>query len=300
MNRRTLQRNLPIFILLALFLGIIIYSFQKKREYEKLKEHFLQDKLELQFELDEMAKNYEGISTKNEDISNRIVKSISNIAALKDSVKKVKEKNFGSLIKYRKLIASLQSENRNLIQEVDSLNNINIALQEKNSAINGELEEKTLVTNELQAKNAALKKVTDDLDYKLAPAKSIQISPISVIAMREKRSGQLAITNKASQTDAFRINFKLIENVLATPGTKKIHIQLKDDAGNVLVPKGEVVLKNKQTILVSDELVAEYEKEDLEVLSLLLIENQELEKGNYTINVFVNYDFTSSSKLTLK
>ena len=260
----------------------------------------MQDKLELQFELDEMAKNYEGISTKNEDISNRIVKSISNIAALKDSVKKVKEKNFGSLIKYRKLIASLQSENRNLIQEVDSLNNINIALQEKNSAINGELEEKTLVTNELQAKNAALKKVTDDLDYKLAPAKSIQISPISVIAMREKRSGQLAITNKASQTDAFRINFKLIENVLATPGTKKIHIQLKDDAGNVLVPKGEVVLKNKQTILVSDELVAEYEKEDLEVLSLLLIENQELEKGNYTINVFVNYDFTSSSKLTLK
>ena len=300
MNRRTLQRNLPIFILLALFLGIIIYSFQKKREYEKLKEHFLQDKLELQFELDEMAKNYEGISTKNEDISNRIVKSISNIAALKDSVKNVKEKNFGSLIKYRKLIASLQSENRNLIQEVDSLNNINIALQEKNSAINGELEEKILATNELQAKNAALKKVTDDLDYKLAPAKSIQISPISVLAMREKRSGQLAITNKASQTDAFRINFKLIENVLATPGTKKIHIQLKDDAGNVLVPKGEVVLKNKQTILVSDELVAEYEKEDLEVLSLLLIENQELEKGNYSINVFVDYDFTSSSKLTLK
>ncbi len=287
-------------VLVACVVLLSLYAFNKRNDYNALLREFTEEKQHLEAELDNISDSYRNISLKNKKLKTKVVLEINKIIALKDAVKKLKVENYAALRQYRKKLGLLREENQKLYSQVDSLAKINTELTTINKTYSVTLEEKTSIASSLEQKNVELKKINEDLLAKIEPATKIQISPVSAIAMKERNNGKLAETTKSSRADVFKVNFKLLENNLADSGEKLIHIQLKDNKDNVVAQKREVVLNNNEKIAISDELTAHYDKEDLEVLSLISIDKNTLEKGDYKINVFVDGKYNSSSVVTLR
>ena len=288
------------YILLIVAISMSFFAFNKHKDYNSLKEVLVEDKNELQAELSGIAKEYKELNIKNKKLSRRVIKEINTIIVLKDSVKNLEIENFGLIRKFRKRISILQQKNKILLATMDSLNTINIDLKKENILANEVLTEKDSLAKELKEQNNTLAAVNKKLKEKIAPAKKIKTSTVMAVAMKEKNSGELINTTKYNRTDVIRVNFKLLENNLTTPGSKKIHIQLKDKQDNVIAVKKEVILKNKDKIECSDELIANYHNEEIEVLSLILVNRDYMEKGEYKVNVFIDGDFSSSSAITLR
>ena len=294
------KTNLIRYTLLSIILFLCFFAFSKIKENNKLKDVFAQDKIELETELDKVVTDYKKLNTKNKKLTRRVITEINKIIALKDSVKKLNVENYTLIRKYRRRLSELQKENKHLHMQVDSLKTANEFLKQDYAAVNKILDENKIATTKLQSENSELAAKYQSLEAKIQPAKKVKISAINAIAMREKSGGSLTETQKSSKTDAFRINFKLLKNTIATPGKKKIHIQLQDNKDEVIAPKVDVELNNNLTIKASDELVADYYNQDVDVLSLILVDREKLDKGNYKVHVFIDGDYTSTSQIALK
>lgn len=286
-------KNALVPLLICLLLISVFFGYKKTTDYNKLEDVFRNEKLTLQSELDEIIEDYKTLSIKRKDLSKRLIKEINRIIALRDSVKSLKASQFRLISRYRKKVETLERQNKKLFFKVDSLSIANKTLQE----------EKTIVTQALDKKSSesqTLAKVNKELKAKVAVASVIKTSPISAIAMKERSSGKLTSTSRSSRADAFKVNFKLLQNDVATKGKKTIYLQVIDQNKNIIALKGETTLKNSKKVGYSHDLTADYNKKDLNILSLILVNRDDINRGIYTINVFVDGNYSGATTVKLR
>lgn len=294
------KTNAFLYLIIALMLLTMLYAYKKSNDYSKLEDAFKLEQKELANELDELIDDYKDLSVKKKDLSKRLVREMNKIIALKDSVSKLKATNYRLIRKYRRKIVTLERENRDLFAKVDSLNIINTYLKEQNLEVVEQLEVKNTLAKQLEKTNKELSTTKNKLAAKVAIAGELKINNVKAVAMKERSSGKLTTTSRSSRADAFRINFKLEKNEFTTPGEKDIYIQITDSSNKVIAPKGVIELKNKNKIEYSDKLVADYYNEQIEVLSLILVNRDNISKGKYTVNIFVEGKHTGKSVVSLR
>lgn len=287
------KRNALVPLLICLLFILAFFSYRKAKDYDKLEAVFKNEKQVLQAELDEIIEDYKTLSIKRKDLSKRLIKEINRIIILRDSVKNLKASQFRLISRYRKKIETLERQNKRLFFKVDSLSIANKTLQE----------EKTVVTQALDKKSSETQTLTQEnkeLQAKVAVASVIKTSPISAIAMKERSSGKLTSTSRSSRADAFRVNFKLLKNDVATKGEKKIYLQVTDQNKNVIASKGKITLKNGKEVNYSHDLTADYHKKDVNILSLILVNRDDINKGIYTISAFVDGNYSGETTVKLR
>lgn len=301
MNSKTRAKTIGlIYLLLGLVVFTTIYSIKKSSDYKEIETVFNQEKADLQEELDNLIEDYRKLSVEKKSFSKRLIKEINKIIALKDSVKVLKASNYNLISKYRKRIYVLERENRKLFARVDSLETINKTLVEEKTLVAEKLTIKDTEAQELEKRNKELKNYQKKLKAKVAVAGVVKSSPIQAFAMKEKRSGELGSTSRSSKTDAFKVVFKLLENKVAVRGNKKVYVQIVDKNNNVISPKGEAKLKDKSEIVFSDELTANYQNNEMSVLSLVPVNRRSMSSGAYKINAFVDGKYSGSTTVSLK
>lgn len=293
-------RNGFLYLLLALLLFSIVYSFKKSQDHAKLQAVFAEEKTELESELTELIEDYKDLSVKKKDLSKRLIREMNKIIALKDSVKNLKASNYKSIRKYRRKIVTLERENRDLFAKVDSLNIINSYLKQQNQEVVAQLEDKNLLAEKLEKTNKELTQSKNELEEKVAKAGEPKIGSLKALVMKERSSGKLTSTSRSSRADAFKISFKLLKNEVARVGQKEIFVQITDDKNNVIASKGVVELKNKNQIEYSDKLVADYQNEEIDALSLVLVNRDNISKGKYNVNVFVDGKYVGKTSVSLR
>ncbi len=286
-------KNAVLIILSFAILFLILYNLKVSSEIKDLQGVFKQEKKDLKNALDEMIKDYTDVVIRKKSLSKRLRIEVQKMKDLRDSVAKLEGNNYNLIRKYRSKIASLERENRRLFIKIDSLNTANQALAQENVITNEILTQKETVNNELIEKNK-------ELEAKVAVASKIEISPVKVIAMKERSSGKLTSTSRSSRTDAFKVNFDLLENVLTTAGKKKVYIQIIDDKKNVITPKGKTSLNNGARIQYSDSLLVNYDNTRLSLVSFILVNRDEIFKGKYTISAFVEGEYSGNSSVSLR
>lgn len=294
------KQNAFMYLIMAFMLLILMYAFKKNRDYNRLEDAFKQEQVELQNEFDELIDDYKDLSIKKKDLSNRLIKEINKIIALKDSVKNLKATNFSLIRKYRRRVASLERQNRTLFVKVDSLTLVNKNLKDENLATTVALTENKTQAKNLQKTNENLQKTNEELKEKVGIAGVIKTSPIKAIVMKERSSGKLTSTSRSSRADAFKVSFRLLENKVTTPGDKKIYVQIIDQNKNIIAPQGVTVLKDGNQIVYSQELIANYQNGSLDVLSLILVNRDDIHKGIYAINAYVDGHFTGTTAVKLR
>ena len=294
------RKSALIVALLVLTLFLTLFSFQKSSQYNNLQEIFQEEKADLEKELDEMIKDYTDVVVRKKRLSKRLKVELVKMNNLRDSIKNMRIDNYSLLRRYRRKITSLERENRNLFIRVDSLSTANQALAQVNVITNEILQQKETINISLTEKNKELEKKQKTLETKIAIGGIIKTSPVKVIAMKERSSGKLTSTSRSSRTDAFKINFDLLKNLVANAGEKSVYIQIIDENKKVVAPKGVTNLKDGGKIQYTDSIEINYNNDRLSLVSLILVNRDDISKGKYTVSAFVDGVYSGATTLKLK
>ncbi|MEY8862704.1 hypothetical protein AB9K23_13445 [Tenacibaculum singaporense] len=284
-------------ILLILVIGFL--SYENARDYSELKAVFELEKKELENELTNIIEDYEEVNYKKSEYSLKLRDELHKVIQLRDSVKNLKEVDYKFIRYYRKRTGILIEENEKLFTQINHLNTINNELITKNDSVQEALLVKEKQNVKLTNINRFLSKEKQALKKKIATAEVIEISTIKAEAMKKKKNGKFTSTTRSNKVNAFKIEFDLLENKVASPGPKEVYIQVMDTNKKVITPFKEVSLQNKKKIWCSDILIAEYNNKQLSMISFVSVDSK-ISSGTYQINTFVNGIQAGKKYLALK
>ena len=286
-NNKTLLIALSI-----LLLALIGYTFYNNNDHKEAVQFLQDEKEQIISNLTAIEDKYDIAIGQNTSLSDSLTIEKGKIIALRDSVMKMTKVNSSVLRRYRNQLSNLKSTNERLLVEVDSLRLTNNLLTEEKDSINSQLELQTSYNDTLLAQNT-------NLARKVEIGGKINVENVVVTALKMRSNGKYTETNKAQKTDAMKINFRLMENEIATPGDKDAYIVLKNPKGQVINAKGTFTLKGGTEAKYTDHTIVNYENSNLDVTMLVERKGDKYEKGVYPIQVFVEGKLAGEAKLKL-
>jgi len=280
-------------VLIALLVALSVYTFRQNSKFKASEEFLKQEKEQILGNLTSMEEKYDVAIAKNSSLSGELTTERDKIVAFKDSVKNLKNTNWSLVRRYRKKVKGLEESNERLFFMNDSLTIVNNLLVVEKDSITGELVAQTSFNDTLIAQNL-------DLSKKVEIGGALNVSTVSATAMKLKSNGKYEITKTAQKTQAIRVNFRLEQNEIATPGDKEAYIVIQNPSGTVISEKGTFTLKNGDEVPYTDQTVATYNNADLDVVMFVENITQKFVKGNYSVKVYVEGKLVGVSKLELK
>ncbi|MFY7671861.1 hypothetical protein ACOSP6_12310 [Tenacibaculum sp. MEBiC06402] len=272
---------------IVLLISLVVYSFKTHESQNRLDDEFRKEKLILQKELDNIVADYKKMAVKKKGLSRRIITSINKIIALKDSIKEIKKGNYDLLLKYSVKAAKLERENRELLLKADNLHQKNEKLQKENTTVRRKLRAHKKSHESLIKSNEVLLNEEKALREKIGKAANVEISHISIFSYKERNNGRYTSTSRSDKTDAFKIKFDLLENKLAEVGVRDILIQILDKENNVILSDKNTG-ENNGDMPYNDFIKVNYENQKIGVVSLISVDRNYMEKGDYKVVVYID------------
>jgi len=170
----------------------------------------------------------------------------------------------------------------------------------KNNLLTQNLDSANVTISTQRALNDTLMSKNIDLKEKVAIGSVLKVNSAIVLSLREKNSGKLVNTKRSRYTDAFRINFTVANNAIAEKGEREVYLQIKDPKGVTIGNAGDLTLADGNTITYSDRTIVDYLNQDVSVISLIEVNRDALEKGIYTVNIYIDNVNSGGSTITLK
>jgi len=283
-----------VIVLAVLLIGALAYTFYNKSEHKKLTDAITVEKEEIEQNLDNMIVKYEDAIGQNTSMSNELAFERDKIIALRDSIKGLKASNLNLIFRYKKQIAQLEETNRRLFFMNDSLTGANSLLTKDLDSARVHITRQIAVNDTLSLQNISLAE-------KVAIGSVLKVNSAKVLAMRERNNGKLVETSRARNTDAFRISFTVAKNEISEKGERQVYIQIVDvTTGTTVASKGEVTVLNEETINYSDTTSINYLNEPLDVVSLVEVDRDLIERGIYAVNIYIESNIVGVAKITLK
>ncbi len=287
------SNKIIIGILIALLLGLLGYMYYNNTELQKSKAFLEDEKVKIEQDLDEMIAKYDTAIGENSTLAEELKSERNDIVMFRDSVKNLKQTNYSIIRRYRKKIKTLENSNAQLFKANDSLRVSNQFLANEIDSAKVFIQNQTAQLDTLNLQNT-------ELIGKIEVGARLQVNSIKTIPMKERNSGKLNETTRASRTDALRISFTIAENSLADQGEKNALIQVLNPKGEVVHGVGEETLENGESIVYTDKTAVEYNKQNIDVISLVEVNRKEMIKGIHTVNVFLGGQLVARSKFALK
>jgi len=288
------KSNKAILIVLALLLvGALGYIFYSNQEHTKLTNAITEEKVEIQDDLKKMVLKYDEAIAQNTEITDELRAERDRIVTFQASIKKLKNTNYSLIRKYRKEIANMQASYDRLSEQVVELSAENNMLTDSLGVANTQILQKTVLNDSLNAQNV-------ELQSTVTKGSVLRVNAINVISMRERNNGQLKETTRARRTDAFRVNFRVVQNDIASKGERIALIQILDSKGAVLAEKGTVTFDDGNEVGYSDRTIIDYDNTNIDVISLVELDRKTMAKEGYTVNVYLDNRFVGASNITLK
>ncbi|MCK5677371.1 MAG: hypothetical protein KAH72_02720 [Flavobacteriaceae bacterium] len=291
-NKKSSNNKILIIALTILLFALIGYTFYNNNDHKEALKFLQDEKEQIIGNLTAMEEKYDIAIAQNTSLSDSLTIEKDKIVVFKDSVKSLKKINSNTLRRYRNQLANLEATNERLLIEVDSLRLFNNLLTEEKDSINSQLEMQTNFNDTLVAQNM-------ELARKVEIGGAINVENVKVTAMKMRSNGKYTETNKAQKTDAIKVNFRLLENEIATPGDKEAYIVLKNPKGQVINAKGTFMLEDGTEAKYTDQTIVNYENANLDVVMLVERKGEKYEKGTYPIEVYVDGKLVGGARLEL-
>lgn len=286
--------KLIVIVLALLLVGALAYTFYNNSKHKELTDAIQEEKEEIEQNLDGMIVKYEDAIGQNTSMSKELAFERDRIIALRDSIKELKGINYNLIRRYRNEIAKLEENNRELFALNKTLTNKNILLTSNLDSARVHISRQNAVNDTLTMKNTTLAE-------KVAIGSILKVNDIKILGMREKSSGKLVETERARNTDAFRINFTIGKNEISQQGERPVYIQIVDvTTGNTIAGVGELTLIDGKNVAYSDTTTINYVNEAVDVVSLVEVDRDLIERGVYTVNIFTENRLAGVSQITLK
>ena len=296
-KQKTLFYFLIIFLLLATvgYLAIEINSLNEKNKSLSEKSKYQKTKLEderdkVMFDLEKMKFSYDTLMVSNDSLNLEFIEQKQQIESL---LKKVKSKDY-SLYKIKEEANTLRRIMKGYIHTIDSLNTLNINLQ--NSL--------TIKTNELskvQNENQNIKTENQELLETVAKGSILQASNIVAQGIRIKNTGKQVETTRASRVNMLKGCFTLVENKIAPNGNLFIYLRIIAPNGKVLTSASSesISIDNGPSVETSVKRQINYQNTNTDVCVYYEVE-QVLNSGTYLVEIYSDKHKIGNTSFALK
>jgi len=206
---------------------------EQMKEYQALAE---MDKLEMQNEYEEFARQYQELQTQinNDSLIAQLEKEQQRVEELQEELKRTKSNDAAEIMRLKKELATLREILRNYIMQIDSLNRLNQQLNMENQNLRTENEQAQQHISNLTTEKETL---TD----KVAIASQLDATGVSAFGKNKKGKA----TTKVKDVKKFQISFTVSRNVTAKTGMKSIYVRIMTPTNDVLTQGGIFSFENR-------------------------------------------------------
>lgn len=277
-----------LFILILLLISSLFYQSESMKKQMDLKIQFIEQKNIIRDELDDLVDEHDELLEEYGDLNNQLFEKDSliqnQIAEIKSLIRNKKD-----LKEARIKIENLKRISKRYLADIDSLFYINERLaSEKDSVIK--------VNKNINWKNYTLNKKNIQLSDQVNKGSVLEVSNISVEALRFRVTGKEVPTRSAQKTQILRSCFNISANQIAKSGQKSLCIQYLNPRGEILNSTDSVNINQVQYSLTDS---INYLNKDLEIC-IDFERNKMLIEGNYVLKVFIDDLFLAESKFNLR
>ena len=277
-----------LFILILLLISSLFYQSESMKKQMDLKIQFIEQKNIIRDELDDLVDEHDELLEEYGDLNNQLFEKDSliqnQIAEIKSLIRNKKD-----LKEARIKIENLKRISKRYLADIDSLFYINERLaSEKDSVIK--------VNKNINWKNYTLNKKNVQLSDQVNKGSVLEVSNISVEALRFRGTGKEVPTRSAQKTQILRSCFNISANQIAKSGQKSLCIQYLNPRGEILNSTDSVNINQVQYSLIDS---INYLNKDLEIC-IDFERNKMLIEGNYVLKVFIDDLFLAESKFNLR
>jgi len=247
------------------------------------------EKDQLTEQMVQLKTDYEGISTNNANLNAELTVEREKVDQLIERVKNTEATNRNRLREYEKELGTLRSIMRGYIQQIDSLNTLNIHLRKDASVARDEAKESQQKFQELQT-------TTDEY------AKQVQIGSVlkgrGIIMVAITASNKE--TDRSSRTAKIKTCLNLVENSIATKGPRRVYLRIKAPDGILMTgSQQQTFTVGGEQMIYSAVREVDYQGSELEVC-IYFTNNLPFVKGVYNVDVYTEEGKLGSSDLLLR
>jgi len=224
------------------------------------------------FDLEKLRFSYDTLNTENALIIAEIADQRAQIDGL---VQQVRNGNW-SLSRAKKEAETLRTIMKGYVATIDSLNQLNLALIDENDQMRARVEE-------VQERNANLVIRQQNMEDIISTGQTLQASESSASGIRLLSNGKQRESNRAARADMVRVCFTLLENKIASPGNKTLHLQVTTESGEILLGS-QTESTSVDQIPISATRQLDYANERLEAC-VFFMPIEPLSEGIYAISI---------------
>ncbi|RDI13375.1 hypothetical protein [Flavobacterium sp. AG291] len=278
-----------IVILAILLVGSLAYMYKMSTDSETTEKTLLSEKEQLIHDLEEKKASYDAAIAENSSLKGDLEAERAKIEELLAEVKKSKG-DAASLARYKNQYIKLKRDYDALIAENNSLKDQNATLTTQRDSTATALGESKRYNDTLVGQNEKLSRTVEK-------AAKLQLLNLHIQPYKERSSGKLVQTDKASRVDVIRVSFTIAANEVAQAGNKVYYVQVIDPKNNVIGEKATEAFGD-QSLTYSFITNAVYENKTMEVKET--ISGKDFAKGLYTVNVFDKGQLVGNTTFNLR
>lgn len=295
---KSIIKTSAIAIVVGVIVGLAWFAVDKALQLEEqtlinqeLVEQYAIEKEELTDEYTQLAIQYEGYKLKvnNDSLEQKLEDQRIRMQQLVDELKQTKAEDARKIAELKKELKTVREVLKYYVAQVDSLNQVNEALQAENKQVKEQM-------NRISNTNASLQAENKNLAQKVDIASHLTAQGIRAIA-QNKRSKE---TNSLKNTTTFQLTFAISPNVTAQPGDKDIYVRILKPNEDLLVNEKSGQFKyDGAMIQYSTKKVVEYTGEELPV-TMYWNRKETLDPGIYTFEVYADGKMMGKCRLEMK
>ena len=288
MEREDKLRKIVVALAIAAVLlgGVLAYVWVSKN---KIVNDLNIEKANLTQEMVELRQEYAELQTANDTLNANLQIEREKVDQLIERFQKTEATNRAQIRQYEKELGTLRSIMKHYIVQIDSLNNLNMALREEASDARREAAE-----NRRQYED--LRSTTDEYARQVAEGSVVKGRGVSLHAINSSAKE----TDRSSRTEKLRADMFLIENAIAKKGPRRVYIRVKGPDGILLTADDKQLFTcDGEQMIYSESREVDYQGEEVEV-SVYFASPQPFTKGVYTVDAYTTEGKIGSADLLLR
>jgi hypothetical protein len=294
-NKNRSNTGLLLLVVLLLISNVVMLwmLMQRNKEVDQSTQQvatLTSEKDNVTFLLENMLASYDTLKTENEQITVEMEAQKAQVERLLDQVKRG---NY-DLSKARKEAETLRKIMKGYVATIDSLNQVNQALQAENIGLTQEL-------GEVKGQKEAITTKAQELEGKIAKGSVLHTTTINAGALYMRNNGKQVETDRAKKAEMVKSCFTLGQNSVTTAGDKVLYMRVISPDGKVL-PSSESNNRFKYNGVegeFSARREVNYQNQAVDVC-IFWTGSEELRTGQYIVEIYEAGALVSKANFNLK
>ncbi len=286
-NEKNLKRLVIGMAVVAVILAVVLAWIWVDRS-GMIKELNL-EKDQLTSSMYELREDYGVLTTNNDSLNAELNREREKVEQLIERVQKTEATNRVRIREYEKELGTLRSIMRSYIQQIDSLNTLNITLRKDAVLARDEAKQTMRKYQDLQS-------TTDEYARKVEVGSVLKGRGFLMTAINASDRD----TDRSSRTAKLKTCMNLIENSIAVKGPRRIYIRVKGPDGILMTNSQQQIFTSAgEQMIYSAVREVDYQGSELEVC-IFFASNQPYVKGVYSVDIFTEESKLGSTDLLLR